>query len=157
MSPHRLGDEYKGRDQDQGTLDDIRVEAGNVVVVEIHSLGLWALNLSQVVEVMRNRDGMGSIYKITAKIWSRAKRDFSSTSMSALVKCTTNSKAYRSRSIGLRGQVTRLHGPFQRKLHGNPIDVFGSLLQVGSDVLSAISFAISSKKSAGNELITYKT
>ena len=46
--------------------NDVAIEAGNVVMVEIHSLGLWSLNLSQIVEVTRNSDGMGFIYKTTA-------------------------------------------------------------------------------------------
>ena len=42
-----------------------RIELGEIVAVEVHSLGLWSLNLSQIVEVVENESRFGFIYKTT--------------------------------------------------------------------------------------------
>lgn len=43
-----------------------RIEVGQIVaVVEVHSIGLWSLNLSQVVEVVRTENRFGFIYRAT--------------------------------------------------------------------------------------------
>ncbi len=43
-----------------------RIEGGQVVAVEVHSLGLWSLNLSRIVEVIQTESRFGFIYKTTA-------------------------------------------------------------------------------------------
>jgi len=42
------------------------IETGRIIAVEVHSLGLWSLNLSQVVEVIRTKSRFGFIYKTTS-------------------------------------------------------------------------------------------
>ena len=42
-----------------------RIEVGQVVTVEVRSLGLWSLNLSRIVEVIRESGTFGFIYKTT--------------------------------------------------------------------------------------------
>jgi uncharacterized protein (UPF0548 family) len=42
-----------------------RIEIGQTVAVEVHSLGLWSLNLSQMVDVMQTESRFGFIYKTT--------------------------------------------------------------------------------------------
>lgn len=42
-----------------------RIEIGQIVAVQIHSLGLWSLNLSQIVEVAREPLAFGFVYKTT--------------------------------------------------------------------------------------------
>ncbi|MGA8743035.1 MAG: DUF1990 domain-containing protein [Terracidiphilus sp.] len=42
-----------------------RIEAGQIVAVEMRSLGLWSLNLSQIVEVIQMESRFGFIYKTT--------------------------------------------------------------------------------------------
>jgi uncharacterized protein (UPF0548 family) len=42
-----------------------RIEVGRIVAVEVHSLGLWSLNLSQIVEVIQTESRFGFIYKTT--------------------------------------------------------------------------------------------
>jgi uncharacterized protein (UPF0548 family) len=44
---------------------DGSVEVGQVVVVEVHALGLWSLNLSQIVDMTRDPHTFGFIYKTT--------------------------------------------------------------------------------------------
>lgn len=41
------------------------IEIGRIVAVEVHSLGLWSLNLSQIVEVVQTGNRFGFIYKTT--------------------------------------------------------------------------------------------
>lgn len=41
------------------------IEVGQIVAVEVHSLGLWSLNLSQIVEVIQTGSRFGFIYKTT--------------------------------------------------------------------------------------------
>ena len=43
-----------------------RIQPGQIVAVEVHSLGLWSLNLSQIVEVVRSENCFGFLYKTTA-------------------------------------------------------------------------------------------
>ncbi len=43
-----------------------RIEIGQIVAVEVHSLGLWSLNSSQIVEVVRRENCFGFLYKTTA-------------------------------------------------------------------------------------------
>jgi len=43
-----------------------RILIGQIVGVEVHSLGLWSLNLSQIVEVVRRDNCFGFLYKTTA-------------------------------------------------------------------------------------------
>lgn len=43
-----------------------RIEIGQIVAVEVQSLGLWSLNLSQIVEVMQTDSRFGFIYKTTS-------------------------------------------------------------------------------------------
>jgi uncharacterized protein (UPF0548 family) len=42
-----------------------RIELAEVVAVQVHSLGLWSLNLSRIVEVIRDPLAFGFIYKTT--------------------------------------------------------------------------------------------
>lgn len=42
------------------------IETGRIIAVEVHSFGLWSLNLSQIVEVVRKQNRFGFIYKTTA-------------------------------------------------------------------------------------------
>ena len=42
-----------------------RIEIGQIVAVDVQSLGLWSLNLSQIVEVMQTESRFGFIYKTT--------------------------------------------------------------------------------------------
>jgi uncharacterized protein (UPF0548 family) len=42
-----------------------RIVLGQIVAVEVHSLGLWSLNLSQIVEVFQTESRFGFIYKTT--------------------------------------------------------------------------------------------
>jgi uncharacterized protein (UPF0548 family) len=42
-----------------------KIEPGQVVAVEVHSLGLWSLNLSRIVEVVDTTHSFGFIYKTT--------------------------------------------------------------------------------------------
>lgn len=42
-----------------------RIERGQIIAVEVHSLGLWSLNLSQIVEVIQTQSRFGFIYKTT--------------------------------------------------------------------------------------------
>lgn len=42
------------------------IEPGRLVVVEVHSLGLWSLNLSQIVAIDHSETRFGFIYKTTA-------------------------------------------------------------------------------------------
>lgn len=44
-----------------------RIEVGQIVAVQVHSLGLWSLNLSHIVEVIRDANAFGFIYKTTIK------------------------------------------------------------------------------------------
>ena len=41
------------------------IEVGPIVAVEVHSLGLWSLNLSRIVEVIQTGSRFGFIYKTT--------------------------------------------------------------------------------------------
>ena len=41
------------------------IEVGQIVAVEVHSLGLWSLNLSRIVEVIQTGSRFGFIYKTT--------------------------------------------------------------------------------------------
>jgi len=41
------------------------IKVGNIIAVEVHSLGLWSLNLSQIVEVIREPFSIGFTYKTT--------------------------------------------------------------------------------------------
>ncbi|MGA7242164.1 MAG: DUF1990 domain-containing protein [Terracidiphilus sp.] len=43
-----------------------RIEIGQIVAVEVHSLGVWSLNLSHIVEVVGREDCFGFLYKTTA-------------------------------------------------------------------------------------------
>lgn len=43
------------------------IEIGRIIAVEVHSLGLWSLNLSQIVAVIQTTNRFGFIYKTTAK------------------------------------------------------------------------------------------
>ena len=43
-----------------------RIETAQIVAVEVHSLGLWSLNLSQIVEVVQRENCFGFLYKTTA-------------------------------------------------------------------------------------------
>jgi len=43
-----------------------RIQIGQIVAVEVHSLGLWSLNLSQIVEVVQRDNRFGFLYKTTA-------------------------------------------------------------------------------------------
>jgi uncharacterized protein (UPF0548 family) len=42
-----------------------RIEVGSIAAVEVHSLGLWSVNLSQVVETVRTDTHFGFMYKTT--------------------------------------------------------------------------------------------
>jgi uncharacterized protein (UPF0548 family) len=42
-----------------------RIEIGQIVAVEVQSLGLWSVNLSQIVEVRRTDSSFGFLYKTT--------------------------------------------------------------------------------------------
>lgn len=42
-----------------------RMEVGQIVAVQVHALGLWSLNLSQVVDVLRGDAFCGFLYKTT--------------------------------------------------------------------------------------------
>jgi len=42
-----------------------RIDIGEIVAVEVRSLGLWSLNLSEIVDVTREREAFGFIYKTT--------------------------------------------------------------------------------------------
>jgi uncharacterized protein (UPF0548 family) len=42
-----------------------RIELGQIVAVEVQSLGLWSVNLSQIVTVIRTESQFGFIYKTT--------------------------------------------------------------------------------------------
>jgi uncharacterized protein (UPF0548 family) len=60
------------RSWDQFNLGWVRVAnpstpilLGQIVAVEVHSLGLWSLNLSQIVEVVQTEHRFGFIYKTT--------------------------------------------------------------------------------------------
>jgi uncharacterized protein (UPF0548 family) len=44
-----------------------RIEVGQVVAVQAHALGLWSLNLSQIVDVTCNAHAFGFIYKTTPR------------------------------------------------------------------------------------------
>ena len=41
------------------------IEVGNIIAVEVYSLGLWSLNLSQIVEVLEETFSFGFTYKTT--------------------------------------------------------------------------------------------
>lgn len=41
----------------------VRIEPGEIVAVEVHSLGLWSLNLSQIVTMIDTENRLGFIYK----------------------------------------------------------------------------------------------
>ena len=43
------------------------IEIGRIVAVEVHSLGLWSVNLSQIVQVIQTEGRFGFIYKTTAQ------------------------------------------------------------------------------------------
>lgn len=43
-----------------------RVDIGEIVAVEVFSLGLWSLNLSQIVDVVQNYCNFGFVYKTTS-------------------------------------------------------------------------------------------
>lgn len=43
-----------------------RIEVGAIAAVEVHSLGLWSLNLSELVEAVRTDARFGFTYKTTA-------------------------------------------------------------------------------------------
>lgn len=43
------------------------IEIGRIVAVEVHSLGLWSVNLSQIVQVIQTERRFGFIYKTTAQ------------------------------------------------------------------------------------------
>jgi uncharacterized protein (UPF0548 family) len=40
-----------------------RIELGQTVAVQVHSLGLWSLNLSSIISVVRDTQAFGFIYK----------------------------------------------------------------------------------------------
>ena len=42
-----------------------RIKPGQIVAVEVHSLGLWSLNLSQIVDAVDTTSCFGFIYKTT--------------------------------------------------------------------------------------------
>jgi uncharacterized protein (UPF0548 family) len=42
-----------------------RIEVGQIIAVEVHTLGLWSLNLSQIVGVTSDAHAFGFIYKTT--------------------------------------------------------------------------------------------
>jgi uncharacterized protein (UPF0548 family) len=42
-----------------------KIELGQIVAVEVHTLGLWSLNLSRIVEVVETEHSFGFIYKTT--------------------------------------------------------------------------------------------
>lgn len=42
-----------------------KIEVGQMVAVEVHSLGLWSVNLSQIVAVIQTERRFGFIYKTT--------------------------------------------------------------------------------------------
>lgn len=42
------------------------IEPGRIVAVEVHSMGLWSLNLSQIVNVVQTETRFGFTYKTTA-------------------------------------------------------------------------------------------
>lgn len=42
-----------------------RIAPAQIVAIEVHSLGLWSLNLSRIVEVIQTADSFGFIYKTT--------------------------------------------------------------------------------------------
>jgi uncharacterized protein (UPF0548 family) len=43
------------------------IRVGSMVAVEVHSLGLWSLNLSQIVEIVREPFLLGFTYKTTPR------------------------------------------------------------------------------------------
>ena len=47
------------------TNPSARIEIGQIVAVQVHSLGLWSVNLSQIVEVAREPLAFGFTYKTT--------------------------------------------------------------------------------------------
>jgi uncharacterized protein (UPF0548 family) len=53
-----------------------RIELGHIVAVEVQSLGLWSLNLSQIVEVLRRKNCFGYLYKTTAHHVERGEERF---------------------------------------------------------------------------------
>lgn len=42
-----------------------QIELGQIVAVQVHSLGLWSLNLSRIVEVINEADSFGFTYRTT--------------------------------------------------------------------------------------------
>ena len=44
-----------------------RIEVGQIVAVEVHALGLWSLNVSQIIDVTKDATAFGFIYKTTPK------------------------------------------------------------------------------------------
>jgi uncharacterized protein (UPF0548 family) len=42
-----------------------RIEVGQIIAVEVRSLGLWSVNLSQIAAVIRTKSRFGFIYKTT--------------------------------------------------------------------------------------------
>jgi len=53
-----------------------RVELGQLIVVEIHALSLWSLNISQVVDVTRDAHTLGFIYRTTPHHAERGEERF---------------------------------------------------------------------------------
>jgi uncharacterized protein (UPF0548 family) len=43
------------------------IKVGQTIAVQVHALGLWSLNLSQIVDVTRNAHAFGFIYKTTPR------------------------------------------------------------------------------------------
>jgi hypothetical protein len=50
-----------------------KIEAGQMVAVEVHSLGLWSVNLSQIVAKIQTERRFGFIYKTHGRMWKRVR------------------------------------------------------------------------------------
>ncbi len=87
-----------------------RIKAGQVVAVQVHSLGLWSLNLSRIVEVTRDNDNRSRSdlsTKLRPVMWKKARNAFCSRSTLDPAKSGTTSKQFR----GPRATLARLGFP----------------------------------------------
>lgn len=55
------------------------IEVGQIVAVQVHSLGLWSLNLSQIVDVENTETRFGFVYKTTRNHVEEGEERFSLT------------------------------------------------------------------------------
>ncbi|HEY2472308.1 MAG TPA: DUF1990 domain-containing protein [Terracidiphilus sp.] len=87
-----------------------QIATGQIVAVEVHSLGLWSLNLSQIVEVVQTASCFGFIYKTTKQHVEEGEERFLLT-----LEKETGAVWYETEAISRpRGLLTRLGYPVTR-------------------------------------------